>query len=290
MGTGGQTRHLRWALAAIALCASLLLPPALAAQGQVTIEAGRGVPEAIRLQFANAVSVALRIMDGRLGLGLQGVPVRYALVADKPGLIEWYISELGYTRERAESLAWPTVRALRDRTDNFVVTRVDGFGRAGPDWASTLRHVTHELSHVAQGIVKRCPAAVPSWVTEGWAEWAGLRAVDIEALRPYAQMRADRITVMRAAFDRALFPTLVQLTSAEWERLAQARGPSATYGASLLAVERLIERGGGRYSLDAYCLAARTAGRWASFEQVFGTSEPDYALEFMRFIWELLSR
>ncbi len=133
--------------------------------------------ETVRLQFANAVTVALRVMDGRLGLGLQGVPVRYVLVADKSALIEWYLSDLGYTRERAESLAWPTGRAFRDKTDNFVVTRVDGFGRAGPDQAGTLRHVTHELTHVAQGIVKRCPAAVPSWVTEGWAEWAGLSAV-----------------------------------------------------------------------------------------------------------------
>ncbi len=212
------------------------------------------------------------------------------LVADKSALIEWYLSDLGYTRERAESLAWPTGRAFRDKTDNFVVTRVDGFGRAGPDQAGTLRHVTHELTHVAQGIVKRCPAAVPSWVTEGWAEWAGLSAVDLEGLRPYSQMRADRITVMRAVFDRTLFPTLVQLTRAEWARLAQARGPSATYGASLLAVERLLERGGGRDSLDAYCLAARAWGRWASFERVFGISEPDYALEFMRFIRELVSR
>lgn len=289
-GKMSRDRPLRFAVAALALCVSLLLPPALVAQQQVTIEAGRGVPEAMRLQFAKAIAVALDIMDGRLGLGLQGSTVRYVLVADKAALTEWYQSQLGYTRERAEASSWPTGRALRDRTDNFVLTRLDGFGRAGPDQASTLRHVTHELTHVAQGIVKRCPAAVPSWVTEGWAEWAGLTAVDLEGLRPYAQLRADRIAVMRAAFDRTLFPTLVQLTRAEWERLAQARGSSATYGASLLAVERLIDRAGGRESLDAYCLAARTVGRWASFERVFGITEPDYALEFMRFIRELLSQ
>jgi len=286
----GRTRRLPWALTALALCAALALPPALFAQGQVFFDVGQGVHRAIALQFREAVAAALPLMDSHLGLGLAGVPVRYVLVADKPALLEWYVAQLGLTREQAEPMLWATGRVIRHRTGNFVVTRLDGFGRSGPDRATILRHVTHELAHVAQGAVKWCPAVVPSWVTEGWAEWAGLRAVNLEGLRPYAQQRAERIAVMRAAFDRTLFPTLVQLDRKEWARLAQARGPSATYGASLLAVERLIERGGGRESLDAYCLSARTEGRWASFERVFGVSEPDYALEFMRFIRELLSK
>jgi len=275
---------------AVALCGLLLSTPALPAQQQVVVEAGRGVPESVRVLFEEAVATALPIMDSQLGLGLKEVTVRHVLVADRPALLEWYTSQLGYTRERAEAFLWSTGRAIRDRTGNYVVTRLDGFGRQGPDRAVAARHVTHELTHIVQGAVKRCPAAVPSWITEGWAEWAGFRVVDLAGLRPYAQQRADRITVMRSAFDRTLFPTLVQLDRAEWERLAQARGSPATYGVALLAVERLIERVGSHEALDAYCLAARTEGRWASFERVFGISEPDYALDFMRFIRNLFGQ
>lgn len=276
-------------LAAV-LCGLLLLSSALAAQQQVVVEAGRGVPEPVRVLFEEAVATALPIMDSHLGLGLRDTAVRYVLVADRPALLEWYTSQLGYTRERAESLSWATGIAIRDRTGNYVVTRLDGFGRHGPDRISVVGHVTHELTHIVQGAVKLCPAAVPSWITEGWAEWAGFRVVDLAGLRPYARQRADRLAVIRSAFDRTLFPTLVQLDRTEWARLVQARGSSATYGVALLAVERLIERVGGAEALDAYCLAARTEGRWASFERIFGISEPDYALDFMRFIRTLLGQ
>lgn len=267
----------------VALC-GLLLPTSAVPAQQVVVEAGRGVSESVRVLFEEAVATALIIMDSQLGLGLKEVNVRYVLVADRSALLEWYTSQLGYARERAEALLWSRGRAIRDRTGNYVVTRLDGFGRQGPDRVAAVGHVTHELTHIVQRAVKRCPAAAPSWIIEGWAEWAAFRTVDLAGLRPYAQQRADRLAVIRSAFDRTVFPTLVQLDRAEWERLAQARGSAATYGVALLAVERLIERAGTHETLDAYCLAARTEGRWGSFERIFGISEPDYALDFMRFI------
>lgn len=264
--------------------------PALQARQQVTVEAWTGVPEPVRRMFEEAVAVAIPIMEGHLGLGLGGATVRYVLFPDRTALLEAYQTILGYPRDRAETLLWSTGRAIRDRTGNYVFTRLDGFGRAGPDRVVAVRHVAHELTHIVQGTVKLCPAAVPSWVTEGWAEWAGFRVVDLAGLRPYAQQRTERIEVIRRAWERTLFPTLVQLDRAEWARLVQARGSPATYGIALLAIERLIERAGGREALDAYCLAARTEGRWMAFERVFGISEPDYALDFLRFIREVMGQ
>lgn len=272
----------------VAWCGLLLFAPAVPGQQQVVVEAGRGVPERVRVLFEEAVATALPIMDSQLGLALKETTVRYVLVADRPALLEWYTSQLGYTRERAEALLWSTGRAIRERTGTYVVTRVDGFGRQGPDRVVAVRHVAHELTHIIQGALKGCPGIVPSWIVEGWAEWAGFRVVDLAGLRSYAQQRADRIAIMRSAFGRTVFPTLVQLDRAEWARLAQTRGAAATYGVALLAVERLIERVGSHEALDAYCLAARTEGRWASFERVFGISEPDYALDFLRFIRDVL--
>jgi hypothetical protein len=277
-------------LVSVILAVGLALSQAVAAQPQVVVEAWRGVPDGTRALFEEAVGTALPIMEAHLGLGLGGQTVRYVLFPDRTALLEGYQSLLGYTRERAETLLWSTGRAIRDRTGNYVFTRLDGFGRAGPDRVVAVRHVAHELTHIVQGTVKMCPAAVPSWVTEGWAEWAGFRVVDLAGLRPYAQQRTERIEVIRRAWERTLFPTLVQLDRAEWTRLVQSRGSLATYGIALLAIERLIERAGGREALDAYCLAARTEGRWVAFERVFGISEPDYALDFLRFIREVMGQ
>lgn len=267
-----------------------LLLPSVAAQTQVVVEAWRGVPERVRTLFEEAVGTALPVMETRLGMSLGGQTVRYVLFPDRGALLEGYQSLLGYSRERAETLLWSSGRAIRDRTGNFVFTRLDGFGRDGPDRVEAVRHVAHELTHIVQGAVKLCPAVVPSWIIEGWAEWAGFRTVDLAGLRPYDRQRSDRIEVIRRAWDRALFPTLVQLDRTEWARLVQARGNSATYGIAFLAVERLIERASGREALDFYCLAARVDGRWASFERTFGVSEPDFALDFMRFMRDLFGQ
>lgn len=272
---------------AIALCALLVLPSTLAAQQHVTFEVGPRVPDWVRVMFSQAVATALPIMDAHLGLGLRDTRVRYVLAADRTTLLEWYQSHLGYTREFAETLLWAVGRVIRGRTGNYIVTRADGFGRLGPDRVGALRHVAHEMTHIVQGSVKRCPAFVPAWIMEGWADWAGLRVVDLAGERTYERQRDERIEVIRRYWGRTFFPTLVQLDRSEWARLTQSRGGPATYGSSWLAVERLIGSAGGPQALDAYCTVARTEGRWASFEQVFGTGEPDYALGFLRFMREL---
>lgn len=210
------------------------------------------------------------------------------VVADRAALIEWYQTQLAYSRERAEASAWSTGRAIRDRTGNYIVTRLDGFGRQGPDRIAVVRHAAHELTHIARRVVKQCPDAVPSWIIEGWAEWAAFRVVDLAGLRSYGQMRAERLEVIKRAWDRALFPTLVQLDREQWARLTQSRGSAATYGLALLAVERLIGRVGSHEALDTYCQSVRAHGRWAAFERIFGISEPDFAMEFMRVVRELL--
>lgn len=282
-------RRIRLFIGIIVISAVVCALPLLAQTARtVTVEARAGVPEHIRALFEEAAGTALPLMDSHLGLGLKGTVVRHVLFPDKAGLLEGYQSLLGYTREQAEGLLWSTGRAIRHRSGNYVFTRLDGFGRAGPDRVVAVRHAAHELTHVVQGAVKLCPSAVPSWMTEGWAEWAGFRVVDLAGLRPYDQQRSDRIDVMRRAWERTLFPPLVDLNRREWERHVQARGSAATYGVALIAVERLIERAGTHTSLDTYCTSVRTNGRWAGFEQTFGISEPNYALEFIKFIGELM--
>ncbi|MDR7485031.1 MAG: hypothetical protein QN183_04155 [Armatimonadota bacterium] len=280
-------RGSRALIAALAAAVAVVGWPAIA-QLPVAVEAWRGVPERVRALFEDAVKTALPIMETE-GLGLAGQTVRYVLFPDQTALLEGYQTLLGYSRERAEALVWSTGRAIRDRTGNYVFTRLDRFGPGGPDRIVAVRHVSHELTHIVQGAVKLCPGAVPSWVTEGWAEWAGFRTVDLAQLRPYAAQRAERLEVIRRTYQRTVIPTLVQLDRQEWARLVQARGSPATYGVALLAVERLIERTGGPQALDAYCTAARVDGRWAAFERVFGISEPDYALEFLRFLQGVLN-
>jgi hypothetical protein len=228
-------------------------------------------------------------MQTHLGLELKET-VRYVIFPDRAGMLEGFEGLLGYTRERAQQFVWPAGLSIRDRTGTFVFTRLDGFGRAGPDRATVLRHAAHELTHVVQRGTKLCPTIVPSWITEGWAEWAGFRVVDLAGVRPYAQQRSERLDVIRQAWDRTVFPTLVQLDRQEWARLVQARGAPATYGVALLAVEHLIDRPAGHPALDAYCLAVRTDGRWAGFERTFGQSEPDFALEFRRIIQALMGQ
>lgn len=282
-----RVRLLAWLLEFVLV--AVVVAPLQARRPAVTVEAWRGVSESSRAMFEDAIAIGVPIMQTQLGLELREA-VRYVVFPDRAGMLEGFASLLGYTRERAQQFIWPTGLTIRDRTGTFVFTRLDGFGRAGPDRATAVRHAAHELTHVVQRGAKLCPTIVPSWITEGWAEWAGFRVVDLAGVRSYTQQRAERIDVMRQAWDRTVFPTLVQLDRQEWARLVVARGAPATYGIALLGAERLVERPAGHPALDAYCLAVRADGRWVGFERTFGQSEPDFAFEFLRYVQTLMGQ
>ena len=103
--------------------------------------------------------------------------------------------------------------------------------------------IAHELAHMSQlrlatGRVDR----VPMWIREGHAVWAAFRILDLLAVRPYRDSRADIVLSLGAVVtpvDR--LPDLDALAGpGSWNRGLPRY--AATYGQAFLAVERLIER------------------------------------------------
>jgi hypothetical protein len=146
--------------------------------------------------------------------------------------------------------------------------------------------IAHELAHMSQlrlatGRVDR----VPMWIREGHAVWAAFRILDLLAVRPYRDSRADVVLSLSAVVTPVdQLPDLDALAGpGAWNRGLPRY--AATYGQAFLAVDRLIERSSRATLVELLRLPAETVDfkdHWAKVGRRI--PYPEFAEDFRLYL------
>ena len=222
------------------------------------------------------INAVAALVNGELGLPLPAVSNAH-VCADEAALTEEILRNLGAGGLRA----WGSVsRALGIATRVGIFLRGDYLGRA--DLAGRIAVVAHELAHVSQAQLARGGQRdVPSWISEGHAEWVAFRVLDRLGVRAYAASRervVDSLVASRTPI--TLFPELSDLTAqtlgTRWVEL----GHAATYGQAFLAVDWLVDQYGSASLVDYLGRFERAADPGDPWDAVFGISYGEFVADF----------
>lgn len=174
----------------------------------------------------------------------------------------------------------PGERATSDR----VYVNPVAFGSLNPDGRRVV--ITHELTHVT--VRATTTRAVPTWLSEGFADWVGYRTI---TLGPQA-IAAELLTKVRAGSGPTRLPTdgdfdpargvIAPVYNAAWlavTRLAQEHG-----SAKLVAFYRAVAGG---LVVDDATAAAPAAVTAKAFPAVLGVGEAAFTADWLAYLKRL---
>jgi hypothetical protein len=268
---------------AAALLAVVVSTSACAASGPVMVTVPQpGLQPASRLDsifdYRTAAATVVSILER--DLGFDSFPVTFHFYRDR---VEFEKALLGGGYDA--NLARSTAAAMTAIGGHRAVLLNDSRFSSLP-WSGRVAMLAHEWGHSLQyELGGGTRGTSDQWLREGFAEWLSVRLLERLDAASMAEVRRTRLRELRATA-RSNVPSLTQLvTFPQWVE-ANARGDSATYFLSFLAVDLLLERNGFADVVGYFRRFATSQDRAANFRSAFGEDLKAFETALAARLWK----